>query len=465
MAWEDVFSLAYATSGADPAKGFSIKQRAFDANRATRRTWLGTRRSGKTRGLAGHMLRNALPGETVPYCAPTIGTGRRILWPQLEQMDRELGLGLAYDRSKHIVTTREGGRIQCFGLSTMPEAEKLRGNRWPLVVFDESGAIPQNILKYAVVDCASPATTDFIGRGGRGVVLAGTPSRLIDTYWHEQCKAGIAGNDPSFMFTTLWDNPFYAGREELVIEAYLADNKLKRTDAAFIREMLGQFCIDLQALCYSADKIVEIPAEAIPKQGMTICGVDFGLTHPCSFNVIRIVDNGLGGKSVFVCESRKIAGLTVPEVAKHCRELRAKWNVGFFVGDSEGATIIKTLEKNHGIAIRSAAKVGHKIDRIWDLDSHLRAGSIFFGPEAQPLMEELREVGLNDTRDDHHPNQPDHCVDGIHYAIELASAIGAMPKPKRAKAGTPEWEKEQEEALITNALRQGGIPMSYRPGN
>lgn len=442
-----MFSRAYQNSGADPSRDLSSKQRAFDSDRSRRRVWLGTRRSGKTRGLVVHALRNTPAGEITPWCSTTIGWGRQTLWKQLEQLDKEFSLRLRYDRSKHLVHLPNGGGIQLYGLSTITEAEKLRGNRFPLGIVDECGAQNQSILEYAVRECLSPATMDFLGRGGRGIVLAGTPSKLVDTWWHEQCRDRDPGKD-GFHFTSIYDNPWFAGREEVAFQEFCNENNIKRTDAAFIREMEGRFVIDLQALCYGWDHQV-LPAAAIPSTGMTFMGVDFGTTHPCAFVVIRSVP-----PHAWVCEVYEEAGMTIHQVAAKVNELRQKWKAGHVVGDSEGAMAIKSLRNDFGIPIESALKVGRKVDRIWFLDSCLKTGTLFLCPDTKPLQEQLISVGWNDRRDDHHEKQNDHSLDACHYALELANQIGSIPKPAGPVKDSPEYFRQKEEQMKAWAFAQ-----------
>lgn len=441
--WEADFEAAFTHAGSgDPLRDLSPKQRRFHLNRAFRRKWLGTRRSGKTFGLLAHMLACAPSGETVAYVAPTIATGRRILWPVVRQFGRDYGVRLHVDNGKHRLTAPNGGAIQVYGLSTMPDAELLRGQRFPLAVVDECGHHNQRILEYAVKECISPATLDFLGKGGRGVVLAGTPSKLVDTWWHEQLREGIAGSDPAFHFTTVWDNPFFAGRERHVEDQYCIDNKVTRESAAFKREMLGQFVIDLQALCYSWNGVV-LPSSALPTTGMTVMGIDFGYTHPTAWVVVRSVP-----PNSFACEVREVSGLGIHEIAAITKELRAKWNVGHIVGDSEDARAIHDLNTKFGIPVVRAEKSGRKLDRIGFLDSCLRAGTFFLGEHTLPLQEQLRSVGWNDERDDHHPNQPDHSLDATHYALELAVQVSSPAPPPPPEKGSPEWIEEQRRRAV-----------------
>lgn len=430
----------------DPVISLSPKQAIFERDRARMRTWIGGRRSGKTHGEAVHMLRNSLPGEVTPYCAPTIGIGRSILWPHLERLAREFAIPLRWNRSDSSVVIPNGGVIKVFGLSTIAEAEKLRGQRYPLAVIDECGAIAERILKYAVVECLSPATKDFLGRGGRGVVLAGTPSKVPNTWWHKQVLLSESRN--AHHYTTIWDNPFFAGREQLVIDEYLEEFQLKESDAAVQREIWGRFCVDMQGLCYHWSGTVV--SQATVPLGATLMAVDFGYTHPAAFVVIRV-----SGGVAYVLHVFKQEGMTDHAIAAKIQELRRRFDVGYIVGDSEAATSIQTLRQNFGIPIEPAKKAGSKQGRITFMDSCLKADTLRFCEGSTELQHEVQTVGWNEDRDDHHERQSDHACDATHYGLEYASQLKLVTKPLPPAHGSPEWYKLEEDRMFRQATIEG----------
>lgn len=444
-AWEAEFIAAFGSKrGFNVRAAMSAKQLAFDADEHRYRIWLGGRRSGKTYGQAAHMLLCSMPGETTPYVAPTIGIGMGILWPQLELLDHQFKIGLQFNRQSHEVQIpNNGGTIKTFGLSSIAEAEKFRGKRYPLAFVDETGAIPERVLSYAVRECLSPATKDFLGLGGRGLVLAGTPSRTIETWWHKECKR--ARDEGFFHFTTIYDNPFFAGREELVIAEYCKEFGLARTAPAVRREWDGEFVVDTDALCYTWNQ--EIYAR--PDLGMTILGLDLGLRHPCAFVVLRIV-NG----TVYCIHVEKQVDMITPEIAQKITELRQRFSIGHMVGDSEAAGTIADLNRNYGIPIESAKKLGDKLGRIWMLASRLRADTFRVCDGCDDLTDELNSVGWNEDRDDHHEKQRDDACDATHYALELASAISRVGAPEPPKRGTPAWYVAEQQRMRNQAEKQ-----------
>jgi hypothetical protein len=414
----------------------SPQQRAFHRDKRRYRVWLGGRRSGKTYGQAVHMLLASIPGETTPYIAPRIGDGRAILWPQLEILDHKFKLGLRFNRQHHTVTTRQGAVIKIYGLNTTAEAEKLRGRRYPMAFIDEAGAINQRVLEYAIRECLAPATKDFTGIGGRGLVIAGTPSKLVETWWHKETRR--ARENGCLYFTTIKDNPFFKGREEQVIREYCEDYGLAITSPAVRREWFGEFVVDSEALCYPWDQSITPEAE-LPKTGLTILAVDLGYRHPCAFVVLRVF-NG----HAYVLKAYEEAGMTVDDVARTIREYQQRYGIGHMCGDSEGAQLLASLRDNYGIPIIGTKGAGRKLDRIWGLASRLRSKTLHLGPDTEPLQDEFNSVGFNDERDDHHEKQADHCLDAIQYGLDFASAIQHPEKPTGPVKGSPEWWAQEQ---------------------
>lgn len=446
---------AFARKAAFPKelllKGLYDKQLSFRNARASRRKINGGRRSGKTRSLAVELLYTSLPGRESAYVTLTIGIAKGILWPHMQQLNKEFSLGLRFNRTTGRITLPHEGFIELYGLNSQPDAEKLRGQGRPLGVIDEMGALNQDLVKYCLRETLGPSCLDFYGIGGAGVVIAGTPSRLTETFWHEQCKPGIRGEDPAYWHMHISENPFFAGRHEAAIQAWLEENSVTRESAAAMREIDGIFCVDSEGLVYSWSGLV-LPTEAVPLVGHTLLCVDFGTTHPCAWNVLRVV-NG----EIFVLESLKETGCSIQRVADVCHQLRVKWNIGEMVGDSEGAQAIVSLRENHGLPMESAVKRGLKIDRIWMVDSGFKSNTLHLCPETTPLQAELRTVQWNETRDDHHPRQRDDNLDALGYGVEKCNAIKLKQQPPGPEYGSPEWLRMQEERTVREVMARAGL--------
>jgi hypothetical protein len=454
--WED--SFREFEPRVDLTSYLHAKQLGFRLDPGYFRVLHGTRRSGKTEVLCVEAIEVAdqFPGETIPWIMPTIGMGRDIVFPKMEELSDKFKLGLHINRGEYKVITPSGGKIQLFGLSTAPEAEKGRGKRFPLVIADEGGAQNQDLLKRALTQTFGPATADFRGIGGRGIVVAGTAGYEPDSYF-ERLVGGnshVSRLGASVHFMTIWDNPFFKGREQMILDAYLADNQLQANDPGYRREWLGEFCTDTEGLCYQRWKGNQLPRHLIPAGGYTVMGLDLGHVDPCAWVVIRFVvtEQVVGNKLLAIHHGHIIAsyeetGCSVDRMATITRKLTQAYHVGHIAGDSAGAggpTLIKELATVYGLPIVAVKKVKTKAGRIWMADSMFGAGTLHVHQGCNSVIRQLQTVPWDEKKQNHHKRFPAHSMDAIHYGLTL-SRQHMIEHELPAEPGTEAWYKLQEE--------------------
>lgn len=453
--WED--SFAEFQPRVDLSHHLHAKQLAFRHDSSLFRALIGTRRSGKTEVavIDAVELADQFPGTQVPYVFPTMGMGRDIVYPKVDELNEKFGIDLHVNRSEFKIMTPSGGCVQLFGLATKPDAEKGRGKKYPGVYFGEAGAMNQDLLKLAATQTFGPATGDFMGLGGRGKTFDGTPGYEPDCYWEQICggnthqsKMGAAVH-----FMTIHDNPYFKGREEMVIEEHLRSNNMTRSDPAFRREWLGEFCADTEGLCYSRWNGQLMPRHLIPRGGYTVMGLDLGRHHPCAWVIVRFVitESVVGNKLLSIHHGHVIGSFEksecgLEEIASITRKLSHAYQVGHIAGDSAGlgATIVADLAEVYALPIVPIKKTGSKAGRIWMADSMLGAGTLHVHEGCDTLIRQLRAVPWNEKRTDHHPRWGDHSCDALHGALTL-SRQHEVEHELPPEPGSPEWYKLQEE--------------------
>lgn len=432
--------------------------------------WLFGRRSGKSTGLVAKVCMEGIPGEVHPYVAPTQQKARDICWPILERFHKTHGIGLDFNRSTGVCTTDRGIIIKCMGLSTKPEIEKLRGERYPGVIFDECGALNQDLLRPAVDEAAEPATLDFAGRGGFGVICAGTPSYAPVGYWHEVCggNGGPGEPAPAHGFAAHRGNVFgntHIRNARALLAKKLAQKGWTEETPEYIREWLGRFCISSDGLCYGNawNGIIE-PQYMMPLGGYTIMALDFGEVRPCAWVIIRIVPHTeqIGDYvhhtfHVHVLETFEKVCDSIHEITAITRAFQSTYHCGHIVGDSAEGFGIRHMNDVFGMGIIPARKGGSKQERIFLLASMLRARTLRIYEKCVSLCEQIPMIPWNEDRDDHHPQYNDHTCDATHYALELASQMHAI-KPAEPVPGSDADLEARRLALrrkILNAPRGG----------
>ena len=432
------------------------KQLAVARDQAWIRAVLGTRRSGKTEEFCLEALEVAdqFPGEIVPYVMPRVMRDRDIVYQKMGDLSERFKLGLSINRSEFKIRTPGGGCVQIFGLATIADAEKGRGKRFPLVIIDEGGAQSQEALKRAVTQTFGPSTADFRGLGGRGLLLGGTPGYEPDCYWEQLIggNAHVSKLGASVHFMSIWDNPFFRGREQMILDAYLKENNLPANDAGFRREWQGEFCANSEGLCYQRWNGLLLPRHMIPRGGYTVMGLDLGKHDPCAWVVVRfvIVESVVGDVLRSIHHGHVIASFEksdcgVEEMAAITRKLQEAYSVSHIAGDSAGlgSTIIDDLGKVYALPIVPVKKSPVKVGAIWFADSQFGAGTLHVHDGCGSLARQLKTVPYDDKRRGHHPRFPDHSLDALLYALTL-SRQHEIDTELPAEPGSEKWYAEQE---------------------
>lgn len=435
------------------------KQRLIERDRWHKRIAYGGRQWGKSTYLGNAHARNALPepGATSLAIAPTIHKARDLLWPTFERLNREHNAGLDLRRGDNQVVTRQGGKIQLLGLSTLAEAEKIRGYVSPFITLEECGTFRDELLEFALDSCARPATMRYWRRGGRGIVCVGTPSRNVQSYWHKMCL-GQMGD--SVHFATVRDNPFIPDAE-LFLRQVLKDNEKRgwtKATPAYRREYEGEFCADAESLPYGRWDGTVLPQKLAPEEGWTVLTLDFGQNHPNAWMVHRLTtETATDHERQRVVTMHKIHlihasqenHMTTDQVAARTQMLRERFHPNVIRGDSGGggAQTIFDMQRVHKLPIQPAKKQGggiFKRDRIWMYDSLLGNATINVYEDTAPWQKQARETPWNDDRDDHHGNYPDHCLDAGLYALEDLTAH-MTEEASDPIEGTAAWETKMAE--------------------
>lgn len=438
------------------------KQRAIELDPHHLRAICGGRQWGKTTWSGVGHRRNALPNTTSLAIAPTIHKARDLLWPICERLNREHDAKIELRLGDNQLAMPNGALVQLLGLSTLAEAEKIRGFTPPSITIEECGTFRDELLSFAIDSCARPSLMRWWRRGGRGLSAIGTPSKNVKTYWHSMC---LGETGASVHHATVRDNPHIPDAAAFLRQVLYDNRKLGWTERTpeFRREYLGEFCPDTEALPYGGWNGINFPQRAAPEHGWSVMGVDFGQHQPNAWVVFRLTTERAASEdrsSIFtmhkihMLHAYKQAGMTTEQVSARTKMLAGRFHVNVTVGDSSGggAQSIADLQRVYQLPIIAAKKAGFKKDRIWMFGSMLSNQTIITYEETKPWQDEARVTPWNDDKDDHHDRYQDHCLDAGLYALEYLMAhiseTEAEPMP-----GTMEWEEREQKKRWEERIR------------
>lgn len=445
-------------------------QRKVLESRSKRIALCCSRRAGKTE-LAGRMIAISLLesgyNEMSLFAARTLARARQIVWPILDKINHEYGLG--WVMSAHIgqITTPDGAVFILLGVDDQNAAEKVRGSKYRLAVCDES-ATYDALLARLVSDCLAPGCIDVGGR----IVLAGTPGYTRAGYWFTVAT----GQKPGWtnFFWTLRDNPLLLSNNADCkdVEAVLAQVRLEEgyteDDPTYRREYLGEWVADESILVYYAqanrnstqtlpNAPTGIPLEQwIRDEWLVTCALDVGFTDECA---VVALGSPPHSTDVYVLEVFTAAGLRADQQALKLKEFRDKYRAQRCVVDVGGQGKLAQVDFNQRYGKMSGgaaipAKKMNKVEAIGMFNTDLRLGRIkAFLPAAAAVFSEWSELPWADeAKTKPHPAYKNHASDAALYAWREHRAFLAKPAPGQS---TPA-ERERAELLLAKAQWRKG---------
>lgn len=392
--------------------GLFPKQRAYVMCSDPVITNHAARRAGKSAANGRKLLRRAPQNpDGVSFFAAKDGkTARRIIGPTLRELSHEYGLGLRWDAGDSAFVAPNGYRIWLLGLDDDGEADKLRGGAHGLVegIIDECATIREDVLRYAALECALPALGENDGR----LTLSGTPGPLMSGFFYEQCLART-----NFHWDAR-DNPFLrVGGERYLANAIKNNPGWTWRTPQFMREYLGLWCEDLDALIYSFLAARNLIYEGSQfNEGTTILGVDVGFEDGNGFCVSRSQPPTNPEIHILRCYEKRHQQL--PALAAEIESLRRHYSCNhvFIDEGNNGLMVSKTLQ-GMGIPCRPTPK-GLKRPRIEVVRGGLTSGTIkVLRGACDTLQGEWGMLVWNEKRTDADERYSNECSDAAIYSI------------------------------------------------
>lgn len=448
-----------ASRGRGLAQSLTPKQAELERDRYHLRVAYGARQWGKSTWQCIAHGRSALPAPGVVnlVLASSVHKAIDLTFPTFERLNVEQDAGFELLRGDHMVRTRAGGVIKLLGMSTLAEAEKIRGFVVGSSTIEESGTFRDQLLEYAVNSCLRPAQMRYFRRGGRGTTALGTPSRNLQTYWHKMCL-GLTG--AHVHFATAHDNPYIPDVDAYLRQVLRDNRKLGWTESTpeFRREYKGEFCADSADLPFGRWDGTVLPQRLAPAAGFTILTLDFGQKHHNAWMVHRLTTETAHDEErrrivtmhkIHLLHASQQNRMGTDEVAARTRQIATRFNADVLRGDSGGggAQSIHDLQNIYSLPIEPVKKRRdgkRKADAIYLYDSLLGNGTTAVYEDTGPWQRQATITPWNEDKTDFDPAYQDvHCLDAGLYSLDDLTAHMSEEKAEPLP-GTPEWEAQQE---------------------
>lgn len=412
------------------------KQQKFFYDKSPLKAALCSRRAGKSRSAAVAMIELARrhPGSLVPYIALTRQSAQNIMWPAIEELNKQLFLNLDMKESSLEISVPTKGRpskIFMVGADQKNFIERLRGPKYPLAVIDEAGGFRSHI-ESLVEDVLEPAVADYQGQ----IWLLGTPGAVPSGYFYEASTNPLKGF--STHHWTLLDNPYFPHAKSFLKDLMRRKN-WDEDHPTYQREWLGKWAYDASALVYKLNdyNICEKADEEIDWN--YVLGIDVGWHDQTAFSVLAYsVDSPI--TYVVHCEGH--SELIPSEIADYARMMIEIYDPTNIVMDTGGLgkSIAEEMRKRFQIPVEAAEK-RDKMATIELMNGDLKTNQLRIFSKNQGLIEQMRRLQKTDNGLED-PSLPNDLCDGTLYSWRKCKQYAYQGESYRVDINSNEWAEQ-----------------------
>ncbi len=430
------------------------KQLDFVLDPTPFKTAVCSRRSGKTVACAAHLIHtcNKIKGAVCLYITTTRANAKRIIWPELQRINRTYKLNAKEDLSDLSLKFPNGSTLYLSGAKDSSEIEKFRGLAIKLCYIDESQSFRPHI-KDLIDDVLAPALMDYAG----SLCLIGTPGPVPMGYFHDCASQQNVWAKYAWNF---FDNPFIASKSGTTHRALL-DRELERRgvtvqDPSIQREWFGKWVLDSDSLLLHYDEQVNHYDMLPPGDWDYIMGIDLGFMDADALAVLAWSDSF---PQTYLVDEVVIPKQGITDLIRQIEVLQTKYNCAKLLIDEGGLgkKIAEEIRRRHSIPVQAADKA-RKMENIAFLNDALRTGRFKakktsrFAQDSY-LVEIDREKSTPDrlkVKDSFHSD----IIDAVLYSFKESPAFSFQAAPIMPKEGTPEWAKREEKRMFEENLER-----------
>lgn len=294
------------------------------------------RRSGKTYLAAVYLIITCLREARTPtlYAGLTRDSAKEAVWATLLNILGDLGVPHQAKESTLQIIFQNGSKIVLFGCDMANARNRLRGRKFKLTIFDETGFYTG---LDPLVDAMLPTLADY----GGTLCLMSSPGELLQGLFY-RADQGQAEQHWDRYTWTIHDNPFFqkpaldpkfkTRAEEEIANALHTKYKGDDEDPDFRREWLGEWVRNEKVLVYPTEAMRNVFDDIKTLKIMhPDLAVAVNLAHPFITSVI------VGRFSEFsrhlaIEEQTDYEDLTMDQVAEKLRETMERTKASVLIG-------------------------------------------------------------------------------------------------------------------------------------
>lgn len=441
---------------------------------------LCTRRAGKTETWSRMSTITALqnPRTLIRIWAISRPRCKELMWNSILLLCARHKIPIDTNETALSIKFQNGSEIRLLGADKDKEAQKKRGDKTILEIVIETQLFGA-FLRTLVDDVIGPCTFDLQGK----IILEGTPGVVCGGFWfdvsgnentlHEWQSLGntydkgtqherVVGAGWSCHHWSLLDNPKLP-RAQFAhddLRALKLRNNWTDTNPTWVREYLGRWVNDTDALYYAYDQLRNTNATNVVPEGtgwVHTLGWDLGSTDAMAL-VVWGFHPGHG--ELYEAFSWKQPGASFEEIHDQITTLQRRFNITTMVADTQGGgkMFVEQFMRRYPLPFEPAKKAD-KYAHVLMLNDALRSGFIKFqagSPYALEISELPKKQPFPDPENpsappEEHPLFENHCCDAGLYAFRECMHYLHQATPQPVLPQSPEWFR-QEEAKIRQEI-------------
>lgn len=413
-----------------------------------------TRRAAKSYTGGLYLVKACLetPGVSCLFIGLTRLSAKGIVWKDiLKVINRKHKLGMVFNETLLTATFPNGSVINLMGVdSDENEKEKLLGQKYKLVICDESASYSIN-LRELVYGILKPAVVDYQGT----ICLLGTSGNLTKGLFFDITN----GREPGWSVHkwTAYQNPYVAKNWHAEIEDIKTNRPLFMETPLFKQWYLNQWVVDDEKLVYKFNRDRNL-YDALPLyptgEWAYYMGVDLGYEDASGFVVVATHEYD---KTLYIVESYKKSKMDITDVANKIKFFKNKYKAYKVVIDGANKQAVEEIQKRHHIPLITADKQG-KEDFIEIMNSEfIQARIKLNAAENQGLADEYGGLIWKTDGDKiivphkEHPACENHLCDAALYIWRHCHQYHGEAPVQGPKWGTKEWADQQQSEMWEKA--------------